>query len=60
MHEVKQIFYIAAVIIVMIVAVRYMRKIKDLPDDLPEDPEQALSEEEEVDEEEVTIDETAD
>jgi hypothetical protein len=38
----KQILYIAAVVVVMIIASRYMKKIKDRPDEAPEE-DQLLS-----------------
>ena len=57
-NEIKQILYIAAVIVIMIVAARYMKKIKDKPSEkIPEDREEPLPEEEEP--EDVEIDETA-
>jgi hypothetical protein len=35
----KQILYIVVVVVVMIIASRYMKKIKDKPDDLPDEDE---------------------
>ena len=53
MHEIKQIIYIVAVIVLMIVAARYMKKIKDKPDEIPEETDEPLPEDD------VEIDETA-
>ncbi|GHV56962.1 hypothetical protein FACS1894182_04650 [Bacteroidia bacterium] len=51
----KQIFYVVAVIVVMIIASRYMKKIKDKPEgeileEIPENIEQPLAEDLEMDE----------
>jgi hypothetical protein len=47
---VKQILYIVAVVVVMVIASRYMKKIKDKPDEFPDDTEPTLKEDLETDE----------
>ncbi|MDR0542733.1 MAG: hypothetical protein LBH19_11075 [Dysgonamonadaceae bacterium] len=47
---IKQLIYIAAVLVVMIIASRYMKKIKDRPDEeIPEDIEHPVAEDLEID-----------
>ncbi|MDR2806181.1 MAG: hypothetical protein LBB85_11225 [Dysgonamonadaceae bacterium] len=47
---VKQLIYLAAVVVLMIIASRYMKKIKDKPEEIPEDIEYPLAEDLENDE----------
>jgi len=49
---IKQIFYVTAVIILMVIAFRLMKKVKDAPQqdpykvqEIPEDPEEELASE---------------
>jgi hypothetical protein len=46
----KQLIYIVAVVIVMVIASRYMKKIKDKPDEMPEETEPPAAEDSEPDE----------
>ncbi|MDL2257477.1 hypothetical protein LJC06_04655 [Bacteroidales bacterium OttesenSCG-928-I14] len=50
----KQIFYMVAIIILMIIAYRLMKKVKDVPEEVEDFTEQDISEEDDIEEEQDT------